>query len=485
MASITIATLIFIFLQLYILIKPKHNKFLHLFTFTAFTEIFMNLGFLFKLGSLEINYSYISVIITFIYGIIHLPLSKYKKFFPIIPFVIVIILGFLLRSVSSTPIYSTDHTIVADQLFMGGSLVRIRITSYSIIVLFKVMLFLFNLIMLSYFFDKMAFIKIMRNYCTFFKFYIILGIIEFLLNNFVNPTLFRNIILMIFGSSKSIVFIPQFRVGIYTVLLTNKEPSLCMYSLFLCSLGLIWENKLFKKHNHLYILISLLLMITSMALTGLLFVISLIIILLYKYLKKISFYRYVQVFLILVIMIAVFIIVIPSGLKNYYFGRFYNAFSFVKRAIKDPYDPYLFSNYGGSEVFRIYSIINNSYAFSKSPILGVGLGTCTCFSGIVSLLSNLGIVGIICVIHIYKKSFRSMHLKHFKSCTFIIIIMFSLQGGLEDLIASSYIVIWMITMSMIFSPRKTLILEKQPEPVLEQNKQLQMPTKERCLKNGC
>ena len=74
--SVNISIMAFVFLMFQFLIfakkKSRYKQFMELFFFTAFTEIFLDLGFIMTIANYEINFSYISIIISTIYGLFFL-----------------------------------------------------------------------------------------------------------------------------------------------------------------------------------------------------------------------------------------------------------------------------------------------------------------------------------------------------------------------------------------------------------------------------
>ena len=381
--------------------------------------------------------------------------KNYKPVLYSLPVIIVILIGFVIRTNSNQIILSTDHTMISDQLFMGAKLKQMEITSYSIITFVKFILVSLNFSIFIICFDIKYFLEICRRYNKVMIFFVVFATVEIISNNFISSTLIRDIVLFLFrATGSSTVQVPYYRAGLYSILLTAREPSLAVYELFfaviILSINAIQKNVFII--NSCCICLACLIMIASLSLTGILFVFTLLLILFVKnfFIEKITKKKMVLLS-VLVISLCVVVVIIPYDVKKYYLDRANNAIYFVKYVFENPNSNEIFTNFGGSEIFRIYSIINNIQCFAQSPWFGVGIGTCTAFSGVAMLLSNIGIFGILSYLFYFLKTFRLIKIKHIKTTMFFIFFINLLQGGIVELMCCFYLVIIFIGISYILN----------------------------------
>lgn len=459
------AAVLFLLLLLAQLVKKtdSRTKYMSLVIFTASNELFLGIGGLFKIGTYEINYSYIATIVTLLYGVIHFGKRlKSKDVNMLLVFWGIIIAGMIWRMISPGAIYSTDHTMVADDLFNGSkTLIKMEVTLYSWITLFRTLMFSIILMIFKNVYSEFSFNKVISKMIPFCKGYIIFGLVEFVINNIINPVLVRNIIIFLFGAGENSAAIPYYRAHLYTVLLTCREPSLAMYALLFCILMLLWKNNPKKKRiNTVLVLIGTGIMVISLTITGLLYTGILILFWLSKHDK-----RKVQKFAGIVVVVLLggiaFVVGTNNGIKEYFLTRLQNALSLIRYVFDNLGSSSVFTAFGaGSEVVRAYSMLNNLGVFIASPLLGCGLGTATCFSGWITVLSNIGLLGVISYIGIQKRVLKKTCSKDYITSAIVFGVAFTLQGGIADILESMFYIIWVILGDRILQSYRTQKMKK-------------------------
>ena len=454
--SITIGNIVFLIIQFYIFLRKEdaRKKYVSLFVFTAFCEIFYNLGFLFKVGSYEVNLPYISTIVTFIWGII----ISIKRIITIrgkylIFFYISLIIGILWRLVSPSEVIGINHFVQIDSLATGSSMVRLELTGYSFLIFIRTILCSFSLTFFAAAYEKNDFIKIIRKYVPIFKFVIAFAVVEFISNNLIDPNLIRNIVVDIFGRSSGAYLTPSFRGVFYSICLTCWEPSLANYALFFSSSAIFWNMNYSKRKNeYIFILVAALMMLLSMALTGLVFIMTIIALMLFR--KNVRD-KVVKIFFIAIptgLITAGFLLISSSEAKVYIISRLVTTGQSIIYMIENPQSLSIFSVFGGaSETLRFFSMFNNLYVWTRSPFIGNGIGTASSCSGWISALANIGIIGIFFLLKIYKGLSNQMGLKDYRLASLLIGAVFTIQGGLVDILCNTYYFIWIVLVAGIIS----------------------------------
>ena len=468
--SVTIGNIVFLIMQFYILFRKEgaRKKFLSLFMFTVFCEIFYNLGYLFEIGDYEINLPYISIMITFIWGL----LLSAKKIITIrgkylLLFYIFLILGIVWRLASLSEIIGINHYVSVDSLATGSSMVKLEVSGYSFLVLARTILCSFSLSCFASCFNRDDFARIIRKYLPIFRFMIIFAVIEFFSNNFVDSNLIRTYVIKIFGACSTAYLTPSFRGMLYSICLTCWEPSLANYALFFCSLAILWNmNYSKKKVDKIYILVANLMMLLSMSLTGVIFVIAILALMLFRKNVRDKAVKVMFIAIPTAVIAVTAILISSSGIQDYIVNRLVITVQSIQYMIKNPQSTSIFGVFGGaSETIRFYSMFNNLYVWTKSPIIGIGIGTASCCSGWISALANVGIVGIYLLLKIYKSVGKKLSLTDYRSAALLIGALFTIQGGLTDIFCNTFYIVLIIFASGIISNYRVTETKTKTAPV--------------------
>ena len=480
--SITIGNVVFLILQFYILLRKEgaKKKYVSLFIFSAFCEIFYNLGYLLKFGGYEVNLPYISIIITALWGILLCSkriISFHGKYLML--FYLSLILGLLWRLISPSEIIGINHYVQIDSLATGSPMVKLEVLGYSYLILIRTILCFFSLACFGENFDQKVFRKVLSKYIPIFRFIIVFAVVEFVSNNFINPNLVRNIVIKLFGMVSGAYITPSFRGMFFSICLICWEPSLANYALFFCVLGLLWNmNAKNDKKAFIYVLIAVLMMIISMSLTGLMFAAMIIAFMLFRKNVRDKSKKIIFMFVPVTIIAGGFLMLSSSGIQNYLIDRLVTTWKSIEYMAENPQSLSIFKVFGGaSETVRFYSIFNNLYVWTKSPLFGIGAGTVSSASGWVSALANGGIIGIYLILKFYKWVSKKVGLLDYKVAALLIGTLFTFQGGLTDIFCSTYYFIWVILTAEIISNYKIkekyeVMVQNNTEQEIRMNKEV-------------
>lgn len=391
----------YIIVKMIVLFFRKEDFFSFFLTLFIFCSVFLDVGKVISVGKYDFDYSEFSLTLFFLCCVFYrvsgkLFLSRGSVFlFCLIE--IVMVFGLLFRFYSDQVVLGIDHSLIADDVFLrGASLVNVKVTWYSIITFVKISMFLYSIICTYSFLDKSIFSHIMRRMAKISKIFILFGFFEFVFINVINPMLLRKIILYILGTSKSMVIVPYFRAGIYSVLLTYMEPSSVCFGLFIMVGFLLFDycvchDSNNRKRDALFVCLACLLSLFTLAITGLLtsFIVLLLIII-HCCKNKNPFPLFLLSALAICMIVLLFI---DNPISSYLNTRMNVLKQFIAYYRESPMSPNVFS-FHESLVYRTYSIFNAASIFFRFPFFGIGTGTATSFSGLFYTLSNVGVLGL-------------------------------------------------------------------------------------------
>ena len=175
-----------------------------------------------------------------------------------------------------------------------------------------------------------------------------------------------------------------------------KEPSHLAICLFFACLIDLWLMER-KKINSLFFIINCLLLLLSGSFSSILFVSVLI--LAYLVIMKISNKKVIFVALILALIPVAILALDKTGLALYYMERLSNSLSLMKSRNFDIYS---------SEGVRLGSMFSSLELFRNRPILGIGLGNNVSTCAFPSLLSTIGILGVLTYLFAFIDSKKIM-----------------------------------------------------------------------------
>jgi hypothetical protein len=385
--QVTIAGLIVGVLILALWIRYRSSPrelFQKLFLFSIVTGLILDVGYFAKIGSFEVvfNYGFSIVLLLAAIKVFFAEKPDHRTIKWILLFSAEVIFGFLAAYLSKRVVTGVafDHSW-DDHFIQKVPLDTLTVSVYQFTVMFlRILLFFVNVLAFRESCDRNWIVSSAKVLQKVSSAVILLWIVEFVCENSISPTLFRSWIIKIFGSSISTFAAPRQFLGVYVPLLTLREPSNLSFVYFVLALNSLFYFQRTGKKTGIFMFACLVLfLITGASLSSAIYLVCLALAIL-ALSKKPS--------LVLVIYL---LLLIPSIFAmEYLFGdRLARIFASI-------------SSFGGdlrnlpatSEIIRLYSIYNNLVIFLRYPLFGCGLGMAYSFSGFVTSLANIGILGV-------------------------------------------------------------------------------------------
>lgn len=408
--SIVLIVTLLIFLFLSDTLKSLYNK---VFILAIILDINIGAGYFFKLGSNEFSFSDvitgILVIISLII-LIKVPLEK-KVFITIACLITVIIIGvlFLIFIPYNGSIINSSGSWDG-YLYGLQNKVKVVFTSQAILMITRVMIFTVLLLVNESIFTKKDWNIVIKYVLYFSKFSIIWGAFEWITKNMFNTNIMNNISNTIFGIGGSTYTDLILRDDAYAIMGFSREPS--GYAITLAYIAiLIMFNVKINNDNILWLYASLALLFLSMSLSSIILGIMIIIISALVFEFEINWANVFKITLILIAILGVVIYILNQNSNdNYYMLRLKNSLKEFQLIIQGRYKTGIIT----SEKVRIISIVDTFKVFLDRPLLGIGIGTANSHSSIISILSNIGIIGFFYWLKTIKSIGQSISFNNFK-----------------------------------------------------------------------
>jgi len=390
-------------------------------------ELFINIGYLFKIGNLEISASDFLLIILVFLAVDELLKKRVKR--KLIIFSIILLYSIMVGLIAlvikpvDSEIISYSHNWDFDyynSLFVPASIELVQIRMIFMIIAYIPILILVQNSYPPNFKNRIA----DAIYNSLIIIYIIL-LIEFILKNVLKSNLFSEIVLNIFGQSSSTVYRLLERGGTYGLQGLAREPSQMAKSLFLATaiFLLLCDNNVHKARK-----ITILSIVSFVFVRSLIGFASIIIIILMYY----TIFKKDRKILLLFILSGL-ILILWNNLKSigYYFDRISQVFKFIS-ASKNQWINY-------TDQPRMISIIETFRLFMKRPIFGIGYGITYAHSFIVTGLVSMGIIGMLIWfrMHLFNRMFEIRDL----IILALIIVFWIFNGYLGELYSISSLII--------------------------------------------
>ncbi len=382
-----IVFLLFIALLIILNRDSVEKEFQGLFLFSIVSNLLLDVGYVAKIGSFEVLFNYVASVFCFFFAFLVLLKNKGNKVLYIwgLFFFAVVLIGAGTTILSSRHFQTVGFQDSWDLYFANNQMPGFLgfNSSQFIVMAGRIFLFFFNLAAFQCCCSRKWILKSSKVFFMVGWIVLALCFVEFFLDNSLSPSIIRNIIYSLFGKSEATYDTPRKTLGLYMPLLTSREPSKIASVYFLLALNSLFTFKrnYYKKASvFLFVFFSAMLGLTS-AMSSILYLIALI-----GSLVLMSENR-IKTGIILLFM------AIPCALVAFkQFGSridvlFNNFASFPNGIGSLPVN---------SETVRFYSIYNNLLLFLKNPLFGIGLGIGYSYSGLVTALCNIGILGVIC-----------------------------------------------------------------------------------------
>lgn len=389
MPPFSIFTIVIIF---FIIFKKNSlwEKYINFFTLTVVYEMNKLSGYFIKLGGREIECSDILLMICTILAVYFIykkgkvkKMQIYLAFFLLLSVFIGIIHTMLVQPVSQIRDYSGNW----DSYVYGTSNLSYAVISWqSVLMTIRLILFIIISFTIIYISNEESY-KITNKCIKLTKFHILYAFIEVLTKYTLKVnwmTQLKNFILGV-GHSTYISFIVR-GSGISINGLT-REPSHLSEALFLFIVLCILSEEI--RSNKFWIMLAIFVMLFSMSFSTVMY--GFILIILYIYVNQIKIKWNLKMMLGSFIIFTALSIAIYVCLNNDYYSNRISGFLDDANIIFSGVESFKYTQITSSKV-RLLGIRKTFDAFLERPLFGFGIGTAYCNSGIVSLLSNIGII---------------------------------------------------------------------------------------------
>lgn len=413
--SVTFFGVLVILGILFVFFKLRNSSLTNTFkTFYFISIIFLivfDIGYIAKIGTFTIEINYIFSIINFILSIVALFFVKVSR--PALRgFALLmssLLIGLLIPLVFKLSYRSVAFNDAWDLYFDSDLILgNVTISSHSLFLIIRIMIFAISFITFTAIVTKKDLLKMSRILYKISWGLISISVVEFFVSNFISPFLFRQICFNIFGQSDATYTLPRLLGGkIYLPMLFMREPSsFARCLMFLCINNILYTKLKDKSKEKIILSIFCLffLLVMSMSLTSYIYLIA-ILFLAWSSLKNKRLKKYI----LIAIPVVMVILLISMGNR---IDMILESYKFVNE------DPRKLSR--SSEIIRIYSIFNNFNYFVKYPLFGCGIGTIYSYSSLISMLSNIGILGMAAFIYFISKCLNQKF--NAKNISFLLIV---------------------------------------------------------------
>lgn len=360
---------------LYSISNNKKNKYIALISLLVSLELFVNVGYAFKIGGYEVLYSELVLAVVVIYSF----LLIWTRFTKLDIKTVILSLLFLCSIIITEATLLTnplDHSIIRQ-----GIMFFPQMSSYSFFISLRMIIIILISISLKSELNEESIYEIVKYIYKFGCFVMIVCLIEWITKNLFNSNIITVLIMKIFGKGEFTVLGLLERDGFYSIQGLMKEPSHLADAIYYSSIIIIISDMSDKRCNN-YLLFALLVLLLSRSFTALLYILCIFIIYLTK--RHISF-KFMIVFIPIVILL--FVTFIYSGSFEYYYLRVINSINVLKAN-----DETLLLT---SEGERLTSIIYAFKIFTKRPLFGIGLGMPYAYGFLSVFLASVGSFGFI------------------------------------------------------------------------------------------
>ena len=370
-------------------------------------SIFVNVGNCFR------NYSFteICTLLVIITAIISIPKNKLRYinirvFYASVVLLVVILISFAYVSLRSSSMpYVLPMDVNMDKAYYGVQRARrAEITRYNYIALFDLIIFMLAVILnRDYLSDNQRINELLDNIKKIFHIFFVFASIEFIVNNFISPTVIRNFTLTLVGTmDKSKTFYPENRMGYYGVTGLFSEQS--YISVLLIYYSIIWKTRIRDTKELIYYSLSTIVLLMSGCSTGIMLIPLALFIFIKECIRKNSNTKLKIIetfFTIFIVSVSLYLVLFNSKYFTESIDQTLVKFNaFVKGG------NYYSDNISASGATRNYANNIALNAFFKSPIFGVGIGGTRGYGVIVGLLATFGIAGILAFYNFLNSVFR-------------------------------------------------------------------------------
>lgn len=397
--------------------------------------IFLDIGYVFSFGGFYMEYNYLFTIYFFVCALIyylhHFKNNKIVNSLKIFIFLILfVLLTYVIYLIAGATYNSASFGTSRDILFLQGDFQQISMNFDIFSVLIRLLIFGFSISVLSSCININSVINYSKKIYIFSLIYIILLLIEFFALNLFKSNYIRDLYFLIFGKTEYSFPTNRYFVFLWSPMGMAREPSNYALTLFYLMVNNLFSFIIFNKGKISLIVLALFSLLSG-SFSAFWYIFAILVITLIYWVKHKKINSFIlNIKKIIGFSVLILFLVCFSYLISQYGNRINNIINTLLL--------FNFNSFGNlpisSEIIRFYSIFNNLNYFFRNLLLGTGLGTIYCYSGTVTLLTNLGIGGTTLFIFFYlilmKNSFNAKMLKNKKIFIFVLLLPFLFTGHL-------------------------------------------------------
>lgn len=407
-----------IFLNKTLDFKKMFNEFISL---TIILELFINVGYMIRIGEYEFLYNEFFLVILLIISIIIIVRDRksIKIYYSMIIYTTSLIITELLLAMNP----------INDLIYRNGLYIKPQFSYYSIMILSRIIIILIVSIIVVNYLKKEDINFIINKVINYTKYIYFICILEWILKNIFKSNLYNMLVNFLFGKGAYSVDFLLERGSAYTIQGLLREPAHLSFGLFIFLLILIFSNLNIREKNK-YLFIGLAILIISGSLSSVAYIIGIILIyIIYRNVNK------VKIILKYSILSIIVLCIIPRETVSYFFNRIVNSINIINLSDQ------IVSN--TSEQVRLSSIIETyNTVFKLRPLFGAGLGIPYAYSTNIMILSSIGLVGFIMWFWYYFISIGRIKSNHI-IIIFIIFIILNFIGSISILYSSFTLILVM------------------------------------------
>lgn len=395
-----------------------NNVFEYLLSLLIFLELFINVGYMFKILDYELFYSEFVLVLLFLITIVIMlkNTNSFKIKWTLILFTF---------SLMATEMYLMIKPI-DKSIFRNGIYLIPEFSVYSLLIMLRVVMMLIISVVAINLIKSKELNEIVNRIAKNTMYIYILCTVEWVIKNVFHSQIFNTVIDYIFGKGiYSVDFLLE-RGSLYSLQGLLREPAHLSFGLFMFLMIILLSNLNSKAKNKYFIIGSGLILISG-SLSGIGYIFALILCRVVNIRKKIK----PIIFGALLICIAAFLT--PAELTDYYISRITNSWMILSSSS----EALLFT----SEQVRLFSITETfKTVFLERPILGAGLGIPYAYGANIMILASIGIIGFILWVWYYFISIGDVIRKNKVFVISIMFIVFTFIGSI-NVIYSAYILL--------------------------------------------
>ena len=402
---------IFILVICFVFFRSRTSKelFINFLKFELLYSIFkLNYGFFIYIGDSEIQYGDIVLGVTFVTAMIRISFIELNRRLLISCFYLFCIIGTgrLILRFNPADVQTIDINSSWDLYLRGvtGEMKSVSFSFQSILMYIRVCFFIVIILIAKSSIATIEWIQILNFLTTAAKIILIFGLIEILIKYGLGYDL-NEFLQIIFGRGMATGGDETRLQGF------SREPSYYALALFNIIILFIVNIKLRNRPNEklMWLIITVLIGLNASAYSFYLVIVSSITLAIGIFSTSVGRVNIKRFSLILILgMFFLFMFGTFSLTMNSYI--LYRTIDALKQISQASAGTYTIGVDFGSVASRLIGIIESFKSYTVRPIIGLGLGTVYCLSGLVSILANIGLIGFIIWIRLLTVSYFKLNL---------------------------------------------------------------------------